>query len=67
MATMNTVNETAERLIKHPETIRGYCRRYPGRFAIHVGGHWRIPEPVLEQVLTGTPIEELPPLRTRAA
>lgn len=67
MPDLLTVNETAERCRKHPETIRNYCRKYPGIFAIRIGGHWRVRRDALDMLLAGVPLEELPPLPPIAA
>ena len=62
-----TVPETAEKCRVHPETVRTWCRQYPGTFAIHIGAHWRVRRDALDKMLTGVPLDELPPLKPIAA
>ena len=54
-----TVPALAEELDLHPETIRKWCRKYPG-LAINPGGkNWRFPPKHAEAIRKGMPLDRI--------
>ncbi len=51
-----TAPRAAELVGVTPQTITGWCRRYPG-LAVRVIGRWRVDAAALDRVLCGQPPE----------
>jgi excisionase family DNA binding protein len=54
-----TVPEVADELDFHPETIRQWCRKHHGTFAVHIGQEWRIKREAYEALKAGQPLDTL--------
>lgn len=51
-------NDAAKAIGRHPETIRQWCRSYPG-FGVKIAGRWEVYKPALQQVADGVPLGHL--------
>jgi|TARA_Y100000031_G_scaffold113694_1_gene125616 hypothetical protein len=58
-----TTNETADILHFDPATIRYWCQKYEGKFAVHIGRQWRPTKEAVQRVANGEPFESLPDIR----
>ncbi len=54
------VPNAADEVDFQPTTIRSWCRAHEGRFAVKIGGQWRIYRDALDNVKSGTPLSALP-------
>tara|TARA_R110000751_G_C13652009_1_gene468129 strand:+ start:497 stop:691 length:195 start_codon:yes stop_codon:yes gene_type:complete len=53
------IQEVSDELGFHPETIRQWCRKYDGMFAIHIGQEWRIKREAYEALKAGQSLEDM--------
>jgi excisionase family DNA binding protein len=58
-----TTTETADRLHFDTPTIRYWCQKYEGKFAVHIGSKWRIHKEAVQRVANGEPFDTLPDIR----
>ena len=56
MSDYMTVSEVADNLRFNPNTVRGWCQKYPS-LAIKAGGCWRLRREAIEALKNGTPLE----------